>query len=160
MDKKLDKDKGTIAALMIRFKEYRLPRAMRMLGRVNAGETLMDNDIAFLKRVFNDAKLTDHHAILPTGKTPSPTLPPTLRKIYGLVVDRFVGVFLPDQVVEETAVTLDIGGATFVAKGTLVLEAGWKQVGPGDAAKAGDLPGLAGPHLEDAEVCLSPWRGG
>ena len=52
----MDKDAGTIAALMIRFKEYRLPRAMRMLDRVNAGETLMDNDIAFLKRVFDDAK--------------------------------------------------------------------------------------------------------
>ena len=52
----MDKDSGTIAALMIRFKEYRLPRAMRMLDRVNAGETLMDNDIAFLKRVFNDAR--------------------------------------------------------------------------------------------------------
>ena len=52
----MDKDTGTIAALMIRFKEYRLPRAMRMLDRVNAGETLMDNDIAFLKRVFDDAR--------------------------------------------------------------------------------------------------------
>lgn len=52
----MDKDAGTIAALMIRFKQYRLPRAMRMLDRVNAGETLMDNDIAFLKRVFNDAR--------------------------------------------------------------------------------------------------------
>ena len=52
----MDKDTGTSAALMIRFKEYRLPRAMRMLDRVNAGETLMDNDIAFLKRVFNDAR--------------------------------------------------------------------------------------------------------
>lgn len=52
----MDKDTGTIAALMIRFREYRLPRAMRMLDRVNAGETLMDNDIAFLKRVFDDAK--------------------------------------------------------------------------------------------------------
>ena len=52
----MDKDAGTIAALMIRFKEYRLPRAMRMLDRVNAGEILMDNDIAFLKRVFNDAR--------------------------------------------------------------------------------------------------------
>ena len=52
----MNEDAGTIAALMIRFKEYRLPRAMRMLDRVNAGETLMDNDIAFLKRVFNDAR--------------------------------------------------------------------------------------------------------
>ena len=56
MDKNTENDAGTIAALMIRFKEYRLPRAMRMLDRVNAGETLMDNDIAFLKRVFNDAR--------------------------------------------------------------------------------------------------------
>ena len=50
------KDAGTIAALMIRFKEYRLPRATRMLERVNAGETLQDSDIAFLKRVFDDAR--------------------------------------------------------------------------------------------------------
>jgi len=56
MDKNTENVAGTIAALMIRFKEYRLPRAMRMLDRVNAGETLMDNDIAFLKRVFNDAR--------------------------------------------------------------------------------------------------------
>ena len=52
----MDKDAGTIAALMIRFKEYRLPRAMRMLDRVHAGEILMDNHISFLKRVFNDAR--------------------------------------------------------------------------------------------------------
>ncbi|MCP4290043.1 MAG: hypothetical protein GY792_37460 [Gammaproteobacteria bacterium] len=47
-----------------------------------------------------------------------------VRKIYESVVARFVGVFLPDQVVEETAVTLDIGGAAFVAKGSVVLEEG------------------------------------
>lgn len=52
----MDKDAGTIAALMIRFREYRLPRASRMLERVNAGETLQDDDIAFLKRVFDDAR--------------------------------------------------------------------------------------------------------
>lgn len=52
----MDKDAGTIAALMIRFREYHLPRASRMLERVNAGETLQDSDIAFLNRVFDDAR--------------------------------------------------------------------------------------------------------
>ena len=52
----MDNDSGTIVALMLRFKNDRLPRTMRMLDRVNAGETLMDNDIAFLKRVFTDAR--------------------------------------------------------------------------------------------------------
>jgi hypothetical protein len=49
-------DAGTLAALMIRMKEYRLPRAKRMLARVNAGEKLRDSDIEFLKRVYNDSR--------------------------------------------------------------------------------------------------------
>ena len=52
----MDKDKGTIAALMERFTTYRLPRAERMLERVNAGETLTDEDMGFLDRVITDAK--------------------------------------------------------------------------------------------------------
>jgi len=51
-------DAGTIAALMIRFKEYRLPRAQRMLERVNGGEKLSDSDIQFLKRVYKDGRNT------------------------------------------------------------------------------------------------------
>ena len=51
-------DAGTIAALMIRFKEYRLPRAQRMLDRVNGGEKLSDSDIQFLKRVYKDGRNT------------------------------------------------------------------------------------------------------
>jgi hypothetical protein len=47
-------DHGTIAALMIRFKDYRLPRAKRLLERVNQGNPLTDEDIRFLKRVYRD----------------------------------------------------------------------------------------------------------
>lgn len=56
--KQSDQDAGTIAALMIRFKEYRLPRAKRLLKKVNGGETLSDEDIRFLKRVYNDGRNT------------------------------------------------------------------------------------------------------
>jgi len=47
-------DAGTITALMMRFKEYRLPRAKRLLGRVTMGNPLTDEDISFLKRVHKD----------------------------------------------------------------------------------------------------------
>jgi len=47
-------DAGTIAALMIRFRKSRLPRAKRLLKRVNGGERLSDGDIQFLKRVHKD----------------------------------------------------------------------------------------------------------
>ena len=50
-----EKDAGTIAALMLRMTETRLPRALRLLEKVNEGGTLGDNDIAFLRRVFDDS---------------------------------------------------------------------------------------------------------
>jgi hypothetical protein len=48
-------DAGTIAALMLRFKEYRLPRAKRLLQRVTEGQVLREGDISFLKRVHSDS---------------------------------------------------------------------------------------------------------
>ena len=51
-----NKDAGTIAALMTRFREVRLPRAQRLLEKVNAGNKLDDDDIEFLKRVYNDSR--------------------------------------------------------------------------------------------------------
>ncbi len=51
----MDKDSGTIAALMLRFKDYRLPRALRMRDRVRAGEVLSDEDIDWLQRIFAES---------------------------------------------------------------------------------------------------------
>lgn len=58
MDKRLspDTDAGTIAALMQRMLEQRLPRAQRMLERVRAGQRLSDADLDFLKRVEQDSR--------------------------------------------------------------------------------------------------------
>lgn len=49
-------DAGTIAALMARLQDYRLPRARRMLEKVDRGETLNDSDLGFLKRVYDDSR--------------------------------------------------------------------------------------------------------
>ena len=56
------KDAGTIAALMIRLKETRLPRAKRLLDKVDGGEKLSDGDIRFLKRVYEDSR--GNHALV------------------------------------------------------------------------------------------------
>ncbi|EXJ13905.1 DNA topoisomerase 3 [Imhoffiella purpurea] len=96
------------------------PLAAEALQRLEAGHRLG-------KAYVDRTKLTDHHAILPTGKLPSATLPAHLRKIYDLVATRFVAVFLPDQQVEETRVEVLIGDATFLARGSLVLDPGWKR---------------------------------
>ncbi len=91
------------------------PLAPEALARLEAGHRLS-------KAYVDRTKLTDHHAILPTDKTPPAGLPEPLRKIYDLVVARFVAVFLPDQQVEETRVEIAIGDGLFLAHGSVVLE--------------------------------------
>ena len=51
-------DAGTIAALMLRFKDYRLPKAKRLLKKVNEGQKLSDYDIRWLKTVHSDSVRT------------------------------------------------------------------------------------------------------
>jgi hypothetical protein len=51
-----DIDAGTLAALMMRFREYRLPRAQRLLAHVRSGEPLTDYDIRFLEQVHSDCQ--------------------------------------------------------------------------------------------------------
>jgi len=99
------------------------PQAPAALARLRQGHRL--------SRAYVDrTKLTDHHAIIPTAQKPPSSLLPVLRKVYDLVVARFVAIFLPDQVVEQTTVTLNIGGATFVASGSVELDPGWRVVEP------------------------------
>ena len=54
--KKNPDDPGTIAALMMRLQNHRLPRAQRLLDHVNRGETLSDSELQFLHRVFEDSR--------------------------------------------------------------------------------------------------------
>lgn len=54
--KKQEMDSGTIAALMARLQGERIPRAKRMLEKVNNGETISDNDLVFLKRAYEDSR--------------------------------------------------------------------------------------------------------
>ena len=99
------------------------------------------------KAYIDNARLTDHQAIIPTTETPS--LSPDSRQslLYGLIVSRFVSIFYPDQVVDETAVRLDLSGHVFLASGRRQVAAGWRVVEPprrgdGDEAAAGELPNL------------------
>jgi DNA topoisomerase-3 len=82
------------------------------------------------KRVVDDAKVTDHHAIVPTGKRPSGELPPDEARVYDLVARRFLAVFFPAARFENTTVVTEVRGETFLSKGRVVLEAGWRALYP------------------------------
>ena len=77
------------------------------------------------KRVFDDAKISDHFAIIPTGQLPKEELPDIEAKIYELACRRFVAAFMPVAQVRETVRTTVIAGETFKAKGQIIVAAGW-----------------------------------
>lgn len=81
------------------------------------------------KSFVDNSKVTDHHAIIPTEqRVLLSELNDNERKIYDLVVKRFLAVLFPPFEYEETSIKAKIGNENFVAKGKRVISAGWKEV--------------------------------
>jgi DNA topoisomerase-3 len=82
-----------------------------------------------LGRVVNDAKVTDHHAIIPTrSEHDLARMGEDDRKIYDLVVRRFLAVFHPDAVYERTRIETTVEEHVFRTSGRVLIEPGWKTV--------------------------------
>jgi DNA topoisomerase III len=90
-------------------------------------EPLLQQPIPKSKTVFDDKKVTDHHAIIPTGVHPS-GISPTENQIYDLIAKRFVAVFYPECKVSNTTVLGKVGTLVFKATGKQILEPGWRVV--------------------------------
>ncbi|MCB9198520.1 MAG: DNA topoisomerase 3 [Flavobacteriales bacterium] len=89
--------------------------------------TLIGQPIRKSKRVFDDKKVTDHHAIIPTGIVPS-GITPNEQKVYDAITRRFISVFYPDCKVSNTVVEGMVIDVAFRAAGRQVLEPGWREV--------------------------------
>ena len=79
------------------------------------------------KKVFDNSKVTDHHAIIPTGQRPD-NLTDLERKVYNMVALRFIAAFYPPCQVANTTVLACAGDISFKVTGREVLEQGWREV--------------------------------
>jgi len=91
------------------------------------------------KRVFNDARLTDHHAIIPL-KPPTRDLTPEERKIYNLIWRKFVGAFMEDYIYETTSVIIRVGKYKFGTRGKVDIALGWKALYKEEKQENSKLP--------------------
>ncbi|MTV50288.1 DNA topoisomerase III [Heliobacillus mobilis] len=90
---------------------------------------ILRNKITPTKRFVDNAKVTDHHAIIPTEEYVNlAKLSPDERKIYDLIVKRFLAVLSPPFEYEQTTIKASIQGELFSAKGKIVKHKGWHQV--------------------------------
>ena len=131
------------------------------------------------KKVFDNAKITDHHAIIPTGVLPQ-GLTDVQRNVYDLIVQRFVAVFYPDCRFATTTVDGEAAGIPFRASGKVIVEEGWRVLFPkanaareggANAASSSSAPavgeggaapqaGNAGAQRSDDERTLPPFQKG
>lgn len=93
-------------------------------GVAKFAEPLLNQKIRKSTKVFNDKKVTDHHAIIPTGE--EKLLGGNEKKVYDIIVKRFLAVFYPDCKVAKTQVNAEVDSVKFVAKGKEILEPGWR----------------------------------
>ena len=91
----------------------------------NFTDLILSKEIPKSKNVFDNNKVTDHHAIIPTGNFPS-NLSLDEKKIYDMIVKRFLAVFYPDCIVSNTLVEAKLGDINFKATGKQILDLGWR----------------------------------
>ncbi|MCM1521822.1 MAG: DNA topoisomerase 3 [Muribaculaceae bacterium] len=86
---------------------------------------ILAGKIAKNKKIFDNSKITDHHAIIPTGQSPS-VLIGDERKLYHLIALRFIGVFYPDCRFMTTTVQGEVDTIPFKASGKVITDPGWR----------------------------------
>ncbi len=97
----------------------------------NFTEPLLKNTITKSKKVFDNSKVTDHHAIIPTGVPPQGiTLQYQEKQVYDTITRRFIAAFYPNCKVSNTTVLGEVATYEFKATGKEILEEGWRVLYP------------------------------
>ena len=124
------------------------PTIVNMLKKTSlpCAEIAKNADISIKSKAWNDKKVTAHHAIIPTEKSPTETnstgnsaessrLNPFEKNIYLLIVRQYLSQFYPVHVFEQTKVLLDIAGGVFSCNEKVIQQQGWKSLFPTDKNK-------------------------
>jgi len=119
----------TVEKVVIRQKEWQYGRF--------ATEALQKKYLKKEKRIFDNKKISDHHAIIPTGNLPKTLSEPEL-KIYQMLVQRFLATFFPAAVYHNTQRLSLVEGETFLTEGKILVEPGWKAIYGATSEEDGD----------------------
>ncbi|MBP3467274.1 MAG: DNA topoisomerase 3 [Paludibacteraceae bacterium] len=131
------------------------PKVPGIMKGLTAYSTLTDplsgKKLPKSKKVFDNSKVTDHHAIIPTGVVAN-NMTDAESKVYDLVARRFISVFYPDCKYSTTTVKGESEGVGFKTSGKEILEEGWRVVYAADKKNAAPADGeQVLPHFEEGE---------
>ena len=118
---------------------------------------ILDKKIRKSKKIFDNSKVTDHHAIIPTGVNPAKDLSRNEKLVYDMVTRRFIANFYPDSKISTTSVAGISENIKFKTTGKQILDSAWRVVFPKKDNNQEDniLPvfeiGETGPHEPDLQ---------
>lgn len=107
-----------------------------------AKKALDNGYVKFTKRIFDNSKISDHFAIIPTGLPPI-AISADEMKIYDLVARRFIGAFYPVALFKKTIRETVVSDHTFKSNGTVLVEPGWLEVSGREAGGDNELAFVA-----------------
>lgn len=118
-------------------------------------QKLLAQPIQNQKQYVNEAKVSDHHALLPTEQRPQLSeLSSAERRIYDLIVQRFLAVLSPAMEKEETTIEMQVANQRFVAKGDRLLKSGWRAIEQANDATSSTIT----PVTEGATTTTLKWQ--
>jgi len=119
-----------------------------------AAQRLLSAGLENEARTFDDTKVSDHFAIIPTGRLPGPSVSGDDSKIFDLVARRFLGNFHPPAVWERVERTTVVVGERFRSRARTIMEPGWRSIGDAGTDEEGvsSLPPLIPGQSEAAGV--------
>lgn len=91
-------------------------------------DQILNDKIRKSKKVFDDKKVTDHHAIIPTGEQRQ--LNGEQEQVYDMIVRRFLAAFMPDCKVAKTKIEAEVEDVKFITKGKVIIDEGWRALFP------------------------------
>jgi DNA topoisomerase-3 len=112
---------------------------------------LLSKPLKKSKKVFDDKKITDHHAIIPTGVEPYSGMMIQEKQIYDTITKRFIAAFYPDCIASNTSVLGKVDIHEFTATGKIILEEGWRVVYPKKDASTDEKEASASSVTGDKE---------
>ena len=126
----------------------------------SSSKVIENNWIKPNKRIFNDSKISDHFAIVPTGKIPTAGLKEQEQKIYDLVTRRLIAIFYPSAEFETTRRITRIKNDSFLTTGKILVKPGFLEVygrKPGVATEKNELiPAETGDKAETLNIEIKP----
>ena len=127
-----------------------IPRHLAALARRNEYKNLVPTQPTFRKSVFDDAKVGDHHGIIPTDEAVDlQRLGPDAMSLFDMIARRFIAAMMPDAHGTTTSVETELAGHRFKTSGTIITVPGWKAAWDG-FGDPDDTPDAKQEHADDS----------